>query len=102
MRLRPTFILLFLTLSLIARPAAAQQNAGKNFLLKRFQSTIAFDYLQEFSTSFESYVRDQNSRARTKIAIRFCSTQPLKSTVTKGSIDQSAILRVFGDYGFKD
>lgn len=72
----------------------------ENFLLKRFESNVSFDRLQEFSTSFDSYVEKMNSRGKTKLAVRICSSLPLKMSVKKSVVDLSRIFNVFEGYGF--
>ncbi len=100
--MKKPFLLLTIIILAAIQPMASQNKPKENFLLKRFESAIAFDYLQEFSTSFLLYVERMNSRGTSKVAIRFCSENPMKNAVTKGAIDLSAIYNVFKGYGIID
>ena len=95
-----SLLILAIMIVAVVESVASQNKPDENFILKRFESNIAFDYLQEFSTSFSLYVDKLKSRGKTKIAVRLCSNSPMKSAVTKGAIDLSAIYKAFEGYGF--
>ena len=98
--IRIIFILVILLFISII-PVETQSNENGNFMLKRFESTIPFDYLQEYSSVLARYVEKSNSRGRTRVAIRFCSTKPLKEAVTRGVIGLASLLGAFEDLGFR-
>jgi len=83
-----------------AHQVSSQSQIDENFLLKRFDSRITFDYLQEFTTSFLLYVEKANSRGRARIALRFCTDKEMKKAVTNGAIDLSTIYDALNGYGF--
>ena len=88
-------------LLVIGTTASAQSQDRANFLLKRFESRISFDYLQEFSTAVVRYVEKNRSRETTKVAIRYCSNEPLETAKKKSVIGLKAIYSVFKGYGFE-
>lgn len=84
----------------MALAASSQSQLADNFLVKHFEGRIAYDHLQEFSTAVLDYVEKQNSRGKTKVAIRLCTNRSFKSASRKSVISLKALYGVFHGYGF--
>jgi len=70
------------------------------FLLKRFETPVAFDALQEYSTLAARYSESEADKNKPNILIRFCTKEPLRDSIDHGAIAWKSLSGVFLSYGF--
>lgn len=56
------------------------------FLLKRFETAVAFDALQEYSTLAARYRESEADKNKPNILIRYCTKEPLRDSIDRGAI----------------
>jgi len=87
-------------ISLFALAGVCFGQKPQTFLLKRFETPVAFDALQEYSTLAARYREAEADKNKPNILIRFCTKEPLRDSIDHGAIAWKSLSGVFLSYGF--